>query len=170
MHSIILPTGVATNGCQKAWKMMERSTEFIPLHTGYNFLLVLIASTKKKQTQTVFGLIWFEWKRPWSWGYGKRSSANCSWSIHTPITAHLRYHPHVQIWNFTISKRTRKFKTEATVKTDLWASECRKPTGRFQQSISSHTEAVNRGLSIHGRVLQSSRTENCSSAATLQEH
>lgn len=32
-----------------------------------------------------------------------------------PITAHLRYHPHIQIWNPLISKHTQKLKMAPTL-------------------------------------------------------
>lgn len=43
---------------QKAWKMMERSSEFIPLHTGCNFFVGLNCKYKEKNKQTV-RFVWF---------------------------------------------------------------------------------------------------------------
>lgn len=141
LHCIFLPRGAS--------EIVARSLKKHWIHTFIHWLQFFVNLSHKKaknlKTKNPFCLIWlnFDWKHAWSCAYGWRSVANKSQQQQTSKYGTLP---------FQSGHRSHKL------------------TGRFQQSINCHIEDVNREPSIHVRVLQRSRTENCLSAATVEEH
>lgn len=106
LHSTVWPAGATRVSCKKTEKRLAlnkgRSLKSTPSQTGSEVSVCLNYQEKIQPRET---------KRPlfliWSHVESKMAIKLWVW----PITAHLRYRPHVQIWNLRISKQNHQWVT-----------------------------------------------------------